>query len=79
MTTSYRETPCSTGLQLASRYAADPEHDMVFDYLPESLMEKTINFHDLARTLVFDKWTGNADGRQAVFTKPAGSDASNGW
>ena len=36
------ETPCSSGLQLASRYVADPEQEMVFDYLPEALMlEKT--------------------------------------
>ena len=64
-------TPCSSGLQLGSRYVADPEKDMIFDYLPESLMEKIRNPQDFARVLVLDKWTGNADGRQAVFTKPA--------
>src|SRR5438874_5189421 len=31
-------TPCRSGLQLGSRYIVDPEQDMVFDYLPESLM-----------------------------------------
>jgi hypothetical protein len=65
-------TPCRSGLQLGSRYVADPEKDMVFDYLPEPLMlEKTRNLQDLARVLVLDKWAGNADGRQVVFTKPA--------
>jgi hypothetical protein len=64
-------TPCSSGLQLGSRYVADPEKDMIFDYLPESLMEKIRNPQDFGRVLVLDKWTGNADGRQAVFTKPA--------
>jgi hypothetical protein len=65
-------TPCRSGLQFGSRYVADPETDMIFDYLPESLMlEKTRNLHDLARVLVLDKWAGNADGRQVVFTKPA--------
>lgn len=65
-------TPCRSGLQFGSRYVANPETDMVFDYLPESLMlEKTRNLHDLARVLVLDKWAGNADGRQVVFTKPA--------
>jgi hypothetical protein len=64
-------TPCSSGLQLGSRYVADPEKDMIFDYLPESLMEKIRNPQDFARVLVLDKWTGNADGRQAIFTKPA--------
>jgi hypothetical protein len=43
-------TPCRSGLQFGSRYVADPETDMIFDYLPESLMlEKTRNLHDLAR------------------------------
>jgi hypothetical protein len=65
-------TPCRSGLQLGSRYVADPENDMVFDYLPESLMlHKTRNLQDFARVLVLDKWAGNADGRQVVFTKPA--------
>jgi hypothetical protein len=65
-------TPCRSGLQLGSRYVADPETDMVFDYLPESLMLGRIrNLQDFARVLVLDKWAGNADGRQVVFTKPA--------
>jgi hypothetical protein len=65
-------TPCSTGLQLACRYVADPEQDVVFDYLPESLiLERTQNLADFAAVLAFDKWTGNADGRQVVFSKPA--------
>ncbi|HEY2496528.1 MAG TPA: HipA family kinase [Candidatus Angelobacter sp.] len=65
-------TACRSGLQLGSRYVADPEKDMVFDYLPESLMlKKTRNLQDFARVLVLDKWAGNADGRQVVFTKPA--------
>ena len=64
--------PCRSGLQLGSRYVADPENDMVFDYLPESLMlQKTRNLQDFARVLVLDKWAGNADGRQVVFIKPA--------
>jgi hypothetical protein len=63
-------TPCSSGLQLASRYVADPEKEVVFDYLPESLMlTKLQNLQDFARVLVLDKWTGNADGRQAIFVK----------
>ena len=39
---------------------------MVFGYLPESLMlEKPQNLAAFAAVLAFDKWTGNADGRQA--------------
>jgi hypothetical protein len=66
-------TRCSHGLQLAVRYVADPCRNQVFDYLPESTIKKLQNKQDFARVLAFDKWTGNADGRQAVFTKPAGN------
>ncbi len=64
--------PCSSGLQLPSRFIANPETDMVFDYLPESLMKKNRHIaEEITRVLVLDKWAGNADGRQAVFSKPA--------
>src|SRR5205807_425447 len=67
-----RAVPCSSGIQLASRYIANPETDMVFDYLPESLMTKNRHIaEEITRVLVLDKWTGNTDGRQAVFTKAA--------
>ncbi len=73
-----RETPCRSGLQLASRFVADPEHGVVFDYLPENFaLKRTSNLQDLARALVFDKWAGNADGRQAVFTKSANAPKYN--
>jgi hypothetical protein len=63
--------PCSSGKQLGSQYP-DPALP-VFDYLPESLLEKVTNRDQFARVLVLDKWVGNADGRQAVFTrKPKG-------
>jgi len=59
--------PCRSGLQLASRYIADPATDAVFDYLPESLSKKIMNIEDFPRCLVLDKWTGNADSRQSIF------------
>jgi hypothetical protein len=62
--------PCSSGLQLGCKYAADPETHVIFDYLPESLLQRTRNLADFARVLVLDKWTGNADGRQVIFSKP---------
>jgi hypothetical protein len=59
--------PCSSGQQLASLY---PETDsQVLDYLPEGLLTKITNLQDYPRCLVLDKWTGNCDGRQAVFTR----------
>src|SRR5215469_13749211 len=60
-------TPCSSGRQLGSQHP-DPELP-IFDYLPESLLDQVTNVGDFARMLVLDKWVGNADGRQAVFTR----------
>jgi hypothetical protein len=65
-------TPCASGLQLGSRYVADPMLERVFDYLPDAMLVKLSNKADFHRVLVFDKWTCNSDGRQAVFAKPPG-------
>jgi hypothetical protein len=61
--------PCASGLQLGSRYVADPLEAMVFDYLPEAMLSRIANWQDFPRVLAFDKWTGNSDGRQSVFVK----------
>lgn len=66
---SPRSVPCASGLQFASRYVGDPEHNRVFDYLPDSLSHRITNPDDFPHVLVFDKWTGNSDGRQAVFVQ----------
>jgi hypothetical protein len=67
--TAGMSVPCASGLQLGSRYVADPQQARVFDYLPESMLQTIANPEDFSRVLVFDKWTGNCDGRQAVFVK----------
>src|SRR5205823_10938688 len=61
--------PCSSGLQLASRYVADPAYVEVLDQLPETALSKVINRQDIVRALAFDKWVGNCDSRQLVFTR----------
>lgn len=61
---------CSSGVQLASRYAGDLWHGEVFDHMPEPLLRRVANGHELVQMLAFDKWVGNCDGRQAVFTRP---------
>lgn len=63
--------PCASGLQFGARYIADPLEANLFDYLPDSLLDQVNNKKDFPRILAFDKWTGNADGRQAVFSRPA--------
>lgn len=61
--------PFVGGLHLASRFAGNPETDEILNYLPESLFPKVLNRLAFAKVLVLDKWTSNADGRQAVFVK----------
>ena len=60
--------PCSSGRQLGSLYCCDPSTS-VFDYLPEQALGRVANLQDFARILAFDKWTGNSDGRQAIFSR----------
>ena len=62
-----RSIPCRSGKQLGSLYAGPQIPGRLLDYLPSSLLERLVNVADFARVLVLDKWTCNADGRQAVF------------
>lgn len=61
------QIPCRSGKQLGSRYVGPENPGRSLDYLPESLLERVVNVADFTRVLVLDKWTCNADGRQAVF------------
>lgn len=63
---SRRERPVP-GLHFGSRLSVNPDRVALFDFLPEKLLGKVENRVDFLGTLVFDKWVGNADSRQAVF------------
>jgi hypothetical protein len=41
----------------------------VLDWLPGTMLGRVRNLREFAGLLAFDKWTGNADGRQVVFHK----------
>jgi hypothetical protein len=56
----------AAGLQFGSRLIVDEE---VHDWLPISWIGNIKNVKEFAGMLAFDKWTGNADGRQVVFHK----------
>lgn len=58
---------CQPGLQFGSRYVVSPMEGQVFDYLPMEMLDRVRNLETFAGMLVVDKWTGNADGRQAAF------------
>jgi hypothetical protein len=55
------------GWHFGSRYPGDPARTVVHDYLPDSLLDRVENLADFRGVLAFDKWTGNADSRQAIF------------
>jgi hypothetical protein len=63
------ELPCQSGQQLASLYVGTEMSGLTVDYLPRELLESVRNIGDFARVLVLDKWTCNADRRQAIFTR----------
>jgi hypothetical protein len=58
---------CEPGLQFGSRYVVNPMEGQVFDYIPVEMLDRVRNVEDFAGMLVVDKWTGNANGRQAAF------------
>ena len=57
----------SPGWHFGSRFPGDPERVAVYDFLPDALIPQVANLPDFRGVLVFDKWVGNADGRQSVY------------
>jgi len=62
---------CLPGLQFGSRFVGGLMPGHVMDYLPDEMLIEVRNLREFAGMLAVDKWTGNADGRQAVFSKKA--------
>ncbi len=62
---------CATGLQFGSRFVGGLMPGQVVDYLPEAQLNEVRNLHEFAGMLAVDKWTGNCNGRQAVFERKA--------
>jgi hypothetical protein len=60
---------CEAGLQFGSRFVGGLMPGQVLDYLPEAQLEDVRNLHEFAGMLAVDKWTGNCNGRQAVFER----------
>ena len=60
---------CEAGLHFGSRFAGGLMPGQVVDYLPEEKLAEVKNLGEFAGILALDKWTGNGNGRQAVFTK----------
>jgi hypothetical protein len=62
-----RRQPIEPGWHFGSRYPGDPAKVMVYDFIPDVLLDKVVNRKEFLGALVFDKWIGNADARQAIF------------
>ena len=62
---------CRAGLAFGSRFVGGLMPGQVVDYLPEEKLLEVRNLGEFAGMLALDKWTGNANGRQAVFTRKA--------
>lgn len=60
---------CSPGLQFGSKYAGGLMPGQVVDTLPEELLRTVRNLGEFAGMLALDKWTGNCNGRQAVYVR----------
>jgi hypothetical protein len=57
------------GLQFGSHFVGGLMPGQVVDYLPEQHLGEVRNLAEFVGMLVVDKWTGNCNGRQAVFER----------
>jgi hypothetical protein len=62
-----RHQAVEPGWHFGSRYPGDPAKVMVYDFLPDVLLDKVVNVDEFRGVLAFDKWMGNADARQSIF------------
>jgi hypothetical protein len=62
------------GWHFGSRYPGDVRRTVVYDFLPDAMLDRVENLADFFGVLAFDKWMGNADSRQAIFFRAQVSD-----
>jgi hypothetical protein len=60
---------CAEGLAFGSQFVGGLMPGQVVDYLPEEQLAELRNLSEFAGMLCIDKWTGNSNGRQAVFLR----------
>ena len=68
-------TPCASGKQFGSQFPGHPARMTVHDFLPDAQLCGVRNLSDFWGILVFDKWTCNTNGRQAIFFHEPGDPA----
>jgi hypothetical protein len=62
-----RRIPVEPGWHFGSKYPGNPAKVMVYDFVPDLLLDKVANLDQFLGVLAFDKWIGNADARQSIF------------
>ena len=67
LTLGTRRIDVEPGWHFGSQYPGDPARVAVYDFLPDSLLPQVRNLEHFLAILTFDKWVGNADGRQCIF------------
>ena len=67
--------PCAAGMQFGSQFPGHPARMAVHDFLPDEQLAAVGNLSDFLGVLVFDKWTCNTNGRQAIFFRDPGDDS----
>ena len=68
--------PCSAGRQFGSQFPGHPARMTVHDFLPDEQLTAVGNLSDFLGVFVFDKWTCNTNGRQAIFFRESETRAS---
>jgi len=63
---------CKPGRQFGSQYPGHPAEVSVYDYLPDEQLVEIEDLEVFCGMLVFDKWSCNTNGRQAVFFREPG-------
>ena len=67
LTLGARRIPVEPGWHFGSRFPGDPALMAVYDFVPDKTLKELANLPEFRAILVFDKWAGNADGRQCIF------------
>jgi hypothetical protein len=65
--TGTRRLPVEPGIHFGSRHPGHPDTLAIYDFIPDALLNQVANSEQFRAVLVFDRWMGNADGRQSVF------------
>jgi hypothetical protein len=63
--------PCKAGEPFGSRYPGNLANVAVYDFLPDGQLREVTSISEFCGMLVFDKWTCNTNGRQAIFFRDA--------